>query len=338
MRNKSDKWIAAMAVSVVLAACGGDGDAATTTNGGLEATTTVTSADDTTSSTGESTTSSPATTTTMIETTSTTVTTTTVATTTTAGATTTQPTLDLGSFVVTSGMCSLGWWGAGWQSGAALPVSGGEQYQVVRLDEPITIASGSAPTTTCEPLDLPTVPLEPEPPGGFLELDAVAIQTGGDVRPHLVALGDPGDPTYVDITAGLLESRGVADPDVIIEQVIRTDLEGDGVEEVIVAASSIDPADFLAAEVGDYSLVYLRRLVAGEVQTAILRDVIVLSPDDVPQNLGRYRVSAVADLNGDGKMEIILSSETWEGATVEAWEYVNDDLGPVEILGCGCGS
>ena len=255
----------------------------------------------------------------------------------TTSTTTTAAPLDPGTYLVTSGICMLGWWDASWQSGDSPPVRGGETYQVVRTDEPITSAVGSAPGPHCDPLDLANVTLDPEPPGDFFGLDPIAIQTGSAVRPHLVELTPLDQAAYVDATRALLESRGLVDPPINLEQVIRTDLEGDGVNEVIVAASTIDPENALDMAVGDYSIVYLRKVIEGEVQTAILGDVIIDDVTDIPQAMVRLRVSAVADLNGDGKMEIVLSSEAWEGASLEVWEYVNDDLGPVQVQSCGCG-
>jgi hypothetical protein len=257
---------------------------------------------------------------------------------TTAAVTTTSTPADEGTFFVVSGVCPLGWWDGDWESGDTLPVTGGEEYQVVRLDEPITTATGSAPTTTCDPLQLTSVLLEPTIATGPFEIDPIAIQTAGNVRPREVALLELDQQVYVDATASLLQSRGVADPVVNVEQVIRTDLEGDGDDEVIVAASTLDPADFTSAAIGDSSVVFLRKVVEGEVQTAVLAEVIVTSLDQVPFGVARYRVSAIADLNGDGKTEIVLSSESWEGASLEAWEYVDDDLGAVRALSCGCGA
>jgi hypothetical protein len=51
-----------------------------------------------------------------------------------------------------------------------------------------------------------------------------------------------------------------------------------------------------------------------------------------------FTVGTVADLNGDGKMEIVVDSAYYEGLGVEVWEYVNDDLGPVPRVSVGCGA
>lgn len=256
--------------------------------------------------------------------------TTTLATTT----TTTAPSV-AGTFLIAGPTCLLGWWDGDWQSGDAPPVLGGEGYQVVRLDEPIYSVVGSEPRPWCEPLDLINVEFDPPLPDPFPEADAIAIQTNADVRPYPVELLSTSNPTYVDATAQLLQPFLGEGPEVTITQVIRTDLEGDGVNEVIVAATTIPQNLF--AEVGDYSIVYLRKVIEGEVQTALLGVNVVDEPGDVPQNVVIFEVAAVADLNGDGKMEIVLDGRVWEGAFLEVWEYLNDDLGPVSVLSCGCG-
>jgi len=256
---------------------------------------------------------------------------------TTTTATVTTTTLpDLSTYLVAGNTCLLGWWDGGWQSGDDLPVSGGEQYQVVRLDEPISSATGSEARPSCEPLDLVSIEFEPAIPGGFREIDALAVQTDGAVRPHPVEMLSS-SPAYEDATSELLEVRVPGVPVVNITQVIRTDLEGDGVDEVIIAASTI-PDDLISSQVGDYSIVFLRKVIDVEVETAILGLSIVDDLDNLFQDLVIFDVSAVADLNGDGKMEIVLNGTVWEGAFLQAWEYVDDDLGPVEVLSCGCGS
>lgn len=258
-------------------------------------------------------------------------------TTTTTTMTATTPPPDPDTFLVAGNTCLLGWWDGTWQSGDDLPVNGGEKYQVVRLDEPISLATGSEARPSCEPLDLVSVEFEPALPGGFREIDALAIQTDLAVRPYPVEMLDPPAAEYVQATSELLEGRAARVPVINLTQVIRTDLEGDGVDEVIISASTI-PDDLISTQVGDYSIVFLRKVIEGEIHTAILGESIVNDLEDMLQNLVVFEVAAVADLNGDGKMEIVVNGTVWEGAFLQAWEYVNDDLGPVDVLSCGCGN
>ncbi len=280
-------------------------------------------------STGPTTTSSPATTAA--------VTSTAPATTTTALPATTTTVVDPDTFLTVGNTCLLGWWDGDWQSGDDLPVSGGEAYQVVRLDEPIISTTGSEARPSCEPLDLISVEFDPPIPGDYLEVDALAVQTGAALRPHPVEMLGLSIPAYIQATSELLETRVDGIPIINLTQVIRTDLEGDGSDEVIVAATTI-PDDLISSQVGDYSIVYLRKVIEGEVQTAILGESIVDNLDNLFQDLAVFEIAAVSDLNGDGQMEIVVNGRVWEGAFLQAWEYINDDLGPVEVLSCGCGS
>lgn len=293
----------------------------------------------TTSSTSAPTTTAPAPTTTVAPST----TTTTTPTTTTSVASTTTTTTDLlegnwaESPLVTTGFGALGWWdGSSWvdaEAAGTLPVSGGEDYQVVRLDE-VARTTGGPQTPVCEPLELVGVELaEPDLLGDFPGPYGLAVSAPWQLQPYLFEETDD-DGTYAGFARELLASRGLDVDSPAIKQVIRTDLEGDGVNEVLVVAEEVTTGFLL--EEGDYSIAFLRKVVEGEVQTAVLGDTVVLGEED--RFAGAHSIGGVADLNGDERMEIITNSAFFEGFNVAAWEYVNDDLGPVKVLETGCGS
>ena len=81
--------------------------------------------------------------------------------------------------------------------------------------------------------------------------------------------------------------------------------------------------------VGDYSVALMRKVVDGDVQTAVLGETVVLDESDAFD--GVYSIGTVADLSGDGKMEVVTNAAFFEGFGVSVWEYVNDDLGSVEV-------
>jgi hypothetical protein len=292
-------------------------------------------------STSSTPTSSPTTTVGQPATTGPPATTTTVATTTTTTpvSTTTSSLLE-GNWadlpLVTTDFGALGWWDDGWldaENEGALPVVGGEDYQTVVLDT-ISTTTGGPQTTLCEPLDLLGVELsDTELLGAFPGPYGVAVSAPWGLQPHLFeVLTDDG--TYAGFASELLASRGLDVADPVIKQLIRTDLEGDGVNEVLVVAEDVTPGYLL--EPGDYSLAFMRKVVEGEVQTAILGNTVVL--DEEGTFGGAYTFGGVADLNGDGRMEIILDTAYWEGFSVWVFEYANDDLGPLMVLETGCGS
>lgn len=239
--------------------------------------------------------------------------------------------------LVTTGLGALGWWdGVSWiwaEEEGALPVVGGETYKLAVIGNE-EIATGGPQTHVCDPIlnlgvELDLEALLGEWPGPY----GVAISAPWELQPHLFEAFDD-DGTYAAIASGLLSNRGLVVPDPVIKQLFRTDLEGDGVNEILVVAEEIS-GGFLA-ESGDYSLAFMRKVVQGEVQTAILGDSVITDPE------GAFNVAftfgAVADLSGDGQMELVLDSAYFEGLGVAVWEYVDDDLGPMVVLETGCGS
>ena len=118
------------------------------------------------------------------------------------------------------------------------------------------------------------------------------------------------------------------------------DLDGDGVDEIIVVAERNTSGSLNPANPGDYSIAFMRKLVEGEVQSAILGSYVVEEPADESWivALDTYRIAAVADLNGDGRMEIAVNGRYYEGSWTTIYDYINDDLGPWEVLAVGCGS
>ena len=261
-------------------------------------------------------------------------------TTTTTQATTTTVSLE-GTWadepLITTGFGAIGWWdGSEWRDAGTegeLPVEGGEDYQVIVLDELSRTTAGPS-TTVCEPLQLIGVELEdPDLLGSYPGPVGVAVSAPWPMQPHLFeSIGDDG--TYAGFASELLSARGMEVPEPTIKQLIRSDLEGDGVNEVLVVVEEVTQG--LLLEPGDYSIAFMRKVVDGEVQTVILEETLVFDEQD--RFAGAHSFGGAADLNDDGKMELIVSSAFFEGINVAIWEHVNDDLGAVQVLQTGCGS
>lgn len=315
-----------LAVSLVLGACSPD-EAGDTTTTFAETTTT---SEATTTTTAPTTTTVPLSTSTSTASTTTTVPDSTTASTGLEGNWADQP-------LVVTDFGALGWWdGSDWvtaEDAGALPVLGGEDYQIARIGLQ-AITTAGAQTIVCEPLenigvDIDNAELLGEWPGPY----GVAISAPWELQPHLFeSINDDG--TYSGFASELLSSRGLDVASPVVKQLFRTDLEGDGVNEVLVVAE--DVTESLILEEGDYSIAFLRKVVDGEVQTAVLGATVVKEGDS--QFGASYTIGAVADLSGDGQMEIVLDSAFFEGLTVEVYEYVNNDLGPVVQLAIGCGA
>lgn len=242
--------------------------------------------------------------------------------------------------MVASAWGALGWWDrAGWVSASDVPDTDlAGRYRMIGLGDELEATAASV-GTFCGPEAGGEVPLPDLPWGEFDPIPewSLAVSAPWELQPRLEVIGSRPD-AYRAATVDFLAGRGltVADPEIV--QLLRTDLQGDGTDEVIMVAESInEPASLFAAE-GDYSVALLRVVVDGEVQTAVLGESVVtdLAEDEVPFILS-FRVPAVADLNGDGTMEIALMSAYYEGSGLEILEYVDHDSGPVSVLGVGCG-
>ena len=178
-----------------------------------------------------------------------------------------------------------GWWdGANWNQVTEitpLPVEGGEDYQVVLHGLEATV-SGGPEVLQCDWLNNPGVELSNSDVlgPGWPDTTGVAISAPWELYPNFVQLEDDDDETYSDFARPLLAERGLEVPQPVITQVFRFDLEGDGVNEVVAVAEDIGDGESLLAQEGDYSLVFMRRVVDGEVQTAILADSIVAEVEE----------------------------------------------------------
>ena len=152
--------------------------------------------------------------------------------------------------------------------------------------------------------------------------------------------------TYEKIMKEYLTNAGLPDAAVNIMQLFRVDLEGDGVDEVVIYAQNVvDPkkhANFWgqgdrpmlditgeikpSAEPGMYSVLLLRKIVGGKVREIPLVNFIV--PKGAPQ-AGRpvptvQRVSQFADLNGNGTLDIVFGSASHEGCSFSVAEVSKD--------------
>lgn len=144
------------------------------------------------------------------------------------------------------------------------------------------------------------------------------------------------DKTYIKIAADYLRLKGIAKPVVKLTQLYRVDLEGDGQDEVIMSATRYSAGIMSAAKRNDYSFTIVRKIVAGKAKNILLSgDFITKGFDFGAPNT--YEVSAIADLNGDGKMEIVHHGAYYEGSGSAVYTIANGQAVEIKILGAGCG-
>jgi hypothetical protein len=235
----------------------------------------------------------------------------------------------------------LGWWDGSrfvrWDEGQLVPAEGGETYRLVGLDGTST-AVGSPPEPGCgigDPVPL-TIDVGLEYPDD--RLAPVPVAVAGVVEPAprpVVAIG--AQPAYVEAVSVALEELGVDDPSPELVQVLRTDFEGDGVDEVLLVVERLSDPNTLFAQAGDYSVVLLRQVVDEQVVTTVVASSIANpGPNETPF-VNAYRVGAVADLNGDGTMELVTRGVYYEGSGTMAARILPGG-GIEEVLSVGCGA
>jgi hypothetical protein len=207
-------------------------------------------------------------------------------------------------------------------------------YQVYSLTKQVGEVTAARPKSVDEPCpDTLMVSLSNKPKGGVIGLAAT-----WNALPRTPRIADPTQQVYVEAVRDFLKGRGIADPKVRIKRIIRVDLEGDGEDEVLISASNYfsegDEVPIHAPRRGSYSIVLLRRLVAGKVETKVVAGEIYAKRDAAnAPNL--YEIAAVLDLNGDGRLEIVVHSVYYEGGDTVIYQREPDKIKEVLSVACG---
>jgi hypothetical protein len=144
------------------------------------------------------------------------------------------------------------------------------------------------------------------------------------------------DKTYLKIVSDILRLKGLPRAKAVIEQAVRVDLDGDGVEEVLLTASSYGGKISPQADANNYSFVLLRKVVAGKAQNIMISEEYVKKVVEFGAP-SRFEIAGIADLNGDKKMEIVVFGEYYEGSGADIYEIKGNKAVAIEKLGASCG-
>ena len=208
-------------------------------------------------------------------------------------------------------------------------------YRVYGLTQALGDTKGDKPKSEGEPCEETlAVSLSPKPEKGV-----IAIAASWNALPRKPQVTDPTQKTYVDAVREFLRTKEIDQPKVKIDNILR-------VEEVLISASNYfrkDESVPMRSPAASYSMVLLRRVVAGKVETQLI--VGEFYPKAYPkaaQEEGRfdapnaYKVIATLDLDGDGKMEVVVHSHYYEGG--ETTIYRCDPKKAEALLSVFCGA
>ncbi|MCA9988715.1 MAG: hypothetical protein KDE59_30620 [Anaerolineales bacterium] len=164
---------------------------------------------------------------------------------------------------------------------------------------------------------------------------AIAIVAPWEAAPRQPEALSPDNAEYQNAVGELLAAQGIAEPVIELTAVQRIDLEGDGVDEVLIVANHLTGLGngLPAANAGDYSLVALRQVVNGVVQTTLLASNIYPEAAELVDPV-QYNLLALLDLNGNSQLEIVVEGWQYEGRFVMVFELLNGAVSLALTAGC----
>jgi hypothetical protein len=224
-------------------------------------------------------------------------------------------------------------------------IPGEEQYRLYTLAGEVGTSIGGKPAKglkDAEWIDTIFVNLGSLPKGIRI---LVGVSGPWNPVPRPVTVGSTEQQIYQEAAAEILKSKGIENPKVILTQVLRVDLDGDGEEEVLVSATNYNRLQFMrepsprsnlptSIRAGDYSVVFLRKVVQGKVVTSIIKGEYYRQAKKFG-GATEHKVIGVLDLNGDGIMEIVLSHQHYEGESINIYRVKGTKITLLSGMGFG---
>lgn len=163
------------------------------------------------------------------------------------------------------------------------------------------------------------------------EAKAAYVLVPGDwpAAPKSIKTESAATPAYEAIAATALAASGIKAPKILAGQAVKADVDGDGIEDLVFTASNSkgdgDP------KIGDWSALIVQRTKNGKLET--LTPLVTLIDDSniemAEGPVAPVNIAAIADIDGDGKMEIVTYAFGMEEHYVDVWSVKPDGTVPI---------
>jgi len=211
------------------------------------------------------------------------------------------------------------------KSGAKLPV-----YGVSGTVGSVAVVKFDTRNEPCP--DRPMVKLNPKK----MKQGAVAFAANWNPLPRKPKLVDVKEKQHIDVVREFLRERGLRDPIVHISQIVSVDLDGDGQDEFVISATHYKDGDEIPDEstANTYSFVMVERIVGGKPKAKLVAgEFYPEAKSDAAPN--KFELAALLDLNGDGKIDIVVRSAYYEGDEITVYETQLSGFNKALSVGCG---
>jgi len=156
-------------------------------------------------------------------------------------------------------------------------------------------------------------------PGPPAEGQFLALSGAARPQPRSVRQLSSANPVYRTIVSDYLRARGIRVARPRLTRVLQGDLNGDGKNEVLIAATSTEDGGNVEIR-NFYSLVLLRYVNPnGSMGTVPLAVDVSARTDE--GSLGRYKLLSCADLNGDGRREVVVTGSFYESNSLAVFTF-----------------
>jgi hypothetical protein len=208
----------------------------------------------------------------------------------------------------------------------AKALKGGETYQLSTVTHFLGRARGSKPKRSPPEGVMPEfgITFKPSPKN---QEPVVGVGSRWNAMPRLPRLITANLQPYEEAAKEILKSKGIAEPQVNLTQVIEIDLDGDGLNEVLVCARRFTMAhlsDLLKD--GDYSMLFVQKKAKGTVRNILIKGQFQTASRPEPGLALTWRVVGLVDADGDGVMEIVVDYEYYEGGGARLYQLEGDKV------------